>query len=117
MELARPAMAAAPARERGERERERAGSGEEDGEGVLVPLLIGSRAHGGKGELGGWHGARVSPMGGHDRRMKATEAIPRARGGHQRRQGGEPIWAGSGSNWTLGQKQSLLTLACSTYFI
>ena len=65
MELARPAMAAAPARERGERERERAGSGEGDGEGMLVPLLIGSRAQGvhDAWSSSGEHGIRVSPMG------------------------------------------------------
>ena len=65
MELARPAMVAAPARERGERERERAGSGEGDGEGVLVPLLIGSRAHGihDAWSSGGEHGIHVFPMG------------------------------------------------------
>ena len=65
MELARPAMAAVPARERGERERERAGSGEGDGEGMLVPLLIGSRAQGvhDAWSSSGEHGIRVSPMG------------------------------------------------------
>ena len=60
-ELGRPAMADA-ARERGERGMERAGSGEGDGEGVLVPLLIGSRAQGTAVEAD--HAARKLSHGG-----------------------------------------------------
>jgi len=61
-ELGRPAMADA-AWERGEREMERAGSGEGDGEGVLVPLLIGSWAQGTAVEAD--HAARKLGHGGH----------------------------------------------------
>ena len=60
------ALAGAQARGRSERgDGERRGSEEGDGEGVLVPLLIGSRAQGvhDAWSSGGEHGIRVSPIG------------------------------------------------------
>ena len=62
--------------------------------------------------------------GGHALCMVAThghasplEAFYRARGGRRYDRRGEPIWAASGLNQTLGQKRSLITSACSTFFI
>jgi hypothetical protein len=49
--------------------------------------------------------------------MGDTQAKRRARGVQQSREGGTPVWATSGPNWTLVQKQSLLSPSCTTTLI
>ena len=45
--------------------------------------------------------------------MEEASAFRRARGGQGSGRRGRRFWAFSGLNWTLGQKRSLLTSACS----
>jgi len=49
--------------------------------------------------------------------MADALACCRTPGVRRRGQGGEPIWATSRPNQTLGQKWSLLTSDCSTFLI
>ena len=68
------------------------------------------------GEAG--HAARKLGNGGHVHGHAASfEAFYRARGGRRYDRRGEPIWATSGLNQTLGQKRSFLTSDCSTFLI
>ena len=92
-------------RESGERLRERKASSTRT---QLSPSSS-TRWQRGAAQLGAWR-TRT-------RRASPTGAFHRARGGRRSSQGGTPVWATSGPNWTLGQKRSLFTTSCTTTLI
>ena len=60
---------------------------------------------------------RASAMVGALWCMVATSPFRRTRGRQRSREGGAPVWATSGPNWSLGQKGSLFNTPCSTTLI
>ena len=96
-----------------ESERERAGSEEEDGEGVLVPLLIGSRAQGVHDAWSSGGGAWRPRTG----RVSSVGAFSRTVGGRRRDQRGTRFWAISKPNQDLGRIRRSKPARSSTFFI
>jgi hypothetical protein len=100
------------------------GTGEEgeqggEGEGMLVPLLIGSRAQGAWPKVG-CAAARPGAAGtraGREPGMADTSAYRRTGGARSLGRLGGRFWAVSGQIWAKGLESKLLTTACSTFYI
>ena len=113
---ARPAGQGRRASRRGA-ERGRASEGERWGVGSSASSSIPRRGGRARGRGGRARGKEAWQWWPRPRTRGVLEAFYRARGERQYDRRGEPIWAASGLNQTLGQKLSLFTSACSTFFI
>ena len=113
---ARPAGHGGRASRRGA-ERGRASEGERWGVGSSASSSIPRRGGRARGRGGRARGKEARQWWPRPRTRGVLEAFYRACGGRRYDRRGEPIWAASGLNQTLGQKRSLLTSDCSTFLI